>query len=260
MSADEAPEVMPPVTDLDDFTEYLCLLAYSDPFVGKTCLAGTGGEKMLIIATEEGTMTARRMGSKAKTVRVRTYKQLGGVVNALRRTGEYGGFRPEWVAVDTLGGMQHLIRTGVLLDPPDGKKRNIDTPQLQDYGTMMSRYKRMIHALNDDVPCNVLYLAHAQHVEDENGEPLVLPDIQGKWGTDDKTTAARWTMSTVHAYGALRLVKPKGAEETVRRWQFSTAKPYRGKDRYGVLAPYVDNPNLLDIEAKIIAANSPKEN
>jgi hypothetical protein len=247
---------LPPVTDLDEFTEYLCMLAYSDPFVGKTCLAGSGGEKMLIIATEEGTFTARRMGSKAKTVRVRSYKQIGAVVNQLRRTGAYQGFAPEWVAVDTLGGMQELIRTGVLLDPPNKKPRNIDQPELQDYGVMMSRYQRLIKAFKDDVPCHVLFLAHAQHIEDEDGNPLIMPDIQGKWGTNDKSTAARWTMSKVHAYGALRVVKPSKAEDSVRRWQFASAGPYRGKDRYGVLSPYVDNPNLKEIAARIIASNT----
>lgn len=246
----------PEITDLDAFTESINLLVYADPGTGKTVLSGTMDDGGLIVATEAGTISARRAGSKAKTVRVKTWRQFANLLNALRRTGEYKGYAPKWLAIDTLTELQNVMIAGILEDPPDGKPRTPDTMQIQDYGTAQGRFKRVIHALND-LPINVLYTCHAMRDEDEEGEPIILPDLSGKWGTNDSTTASRWTCGTVHSYGYLKVVKKDDKE--IRRWMFRRSGPYFGKDRYGVLAPYVDNPSIRDIEARIIASHSPKK-
>lgn len=243
----------PELTDLDSYTESINLAVFADPGVGKTVLGGTSNG--LIIATEAGTISAKRMGSKAKTVRIRDYKQFTAVLNSLRRDGTYGGYAPEWIVVDTITELQSMVMAGILADPPDGKPRNPDTPQIQDYGTVQGRFKRIVHALND-LPINVLYTAHAMRVEDEEGEPLIMPDLTGKWGTSDSTTASRWFCGTVHSFGYLKVVKVE--DKLIRRWGFRRSGPYLGKDRYGVLAPYVDSPDLLDIEKRIRASDSPK--
>lgn len=246
----------PEVTDLDSFTESINLNVYADPGAGKTVLTGTGGEKMLIIATEPGTISAKQMGSKAKTVRVRTYRQFATVLNSLRRTGTYKGFRPEWLGVDTLTELQAMMMVDIVENPFDGKPRNPDTPQIQDYGTAQGRFKKVVHALND-LPINVLYTTHTMRTEDEEGEPLLMPAISGKWGTNDPTTASQWFAGTVHSFGYLKVIKKD--DKLIRRWGFRRSGAYLGKDRYGVLAPYVDEPNLLEIEARIRAAtNTPK--
>lgn len=251
------PLALPPpeLTELDAYTESINLNVYADPGAGKTVLAGTGGEKMLIIATEPGTISARRMGSKAKTVRVRDYKQFATVLNALKRTGEYGGFKPEWLAVDTLTELQPMIMVDIVADPPDGKPRMPDTPQIQDYGTVAGRFRRVVKALND-LPINVLYTTHAMRTEDEEGEPLIMPDLNGKWGTNDPTTASRWFSGTVHSFGYLKVVKKE--DKLIRRWGFQRSGAYLGKDRYGVLAPFVNEPNLLEIAERIRESNTPK--
>lgn len=245
----------PALTDLDSFTESINLGVYADPGVGKTVLAGTSNG--LIIATEPGTISAKRQGSQAKTVRVQEYGQFAYVLNEIRRTGAYEGFAPEWIAIDTLTELQSMVMSGILADPPDGKPRNPDTPQIQDYGTVQGRFKRIVHALND-LPINVLYTAHAMRTEDEEGEPLIMPDLTGKWGTNDPTTASRWFCGTVHSFGYLKVVTKKD-EEPIRRWGFRRSGPYLGKDRYGVLTPYVDNPDLKEIAARIRASDTPKE-
>lgn len=256
MSEKKRPAVdMPEVTDLDALTESINLLAYGDPGVGKTVLASTMGEGGLIIATEAGTISGRRAGSKSKTVRIKEYRQFAAVLNSLRKDGTYGGFKPDWIAIDTLTELQHVLIAGILADPPDGKPRQPDTMQIQDYGTAQGRFKRVVHALND-LPIHVLYLCHAMRVEDEEGEPITLPDLSGKWGTNDSTTAARWVAGTVHSYGYLKVVKKE--DKDVRRWLFRRSGPYFGKDRYGVLAPYVDSPNIRTIEARILASNTPE--
>lgn len=245
----------PDVEELDSFTESINLLVYADPGAGKTVLAGTMGERGLIVSTEAGTISARRMGSKCKTVRVKTWPQFTAVLNALRRTGEYKGFAPDWLAIDTLTELQNIMIQGILADPPDGKPREPDTMQIQDYGTAQGRFKRVIHALND-LPINVLYTCHAMRGEDEEGEPMILPDLSGKWGTQDSTTASRWVAGTVHSYGYLKVVKKEGEE--VRRCLFRRSGPYFGKDRYGVLAPYVESPDIKAIEARILETHTPE--
>lgn len=247
---------MPPITSLADFTESINMLAYSDPGTGKTVLAGSIGEEGLIIATEAGTISAKRQGSKAQTQRVEDYRQFAAILNALRKGTlvlPTTGKPPKWVAVDTLTELQMMLQREI------ARKAHAESPQrdahildMRGHQDWQSTFMRIVHAMND-LPQNVLYTCHAMRSEDENGEPIILPDLKGKNGTDDPTTMSRFVSGTVHTYGYLKVKGP--VEAQYRRWLLQRSGPYFGKDRYGVLAPHVDNPDLLEIEGRIIASN-----
>lgn len=247
---------MPPITALDAYTESINLLAYADPGAGKTALAGTSGEEGLIIATEPGTISAKRLGSKALTQRVTEYPQFAAILNALRKGRlvlPTTGKPPKWVSVDTLTELQQMLQRHIAKtaheDSPQRDEHILDMRGHQDW---QSTFKRIVHAMND-LPQNVLYTCHAMRDEDENGDPIILPDLSGKNGTNDSTTMSRWVSGTVHAYGYLKVKQGESGE--YRRWLMTRSGPYFGKDRYGVLSPWVDNPNLLDIESRITASN-----
>lgn len=244
-----------PITALDAQTESINMLVYGDPGAGKTHLAGTIGERGLIIAVEPGTVSAARSGSKAKVAHPKTAKEFYELLTWLRN-GAAADF--EWIAIDTITELHALIWTGILSDAAGGKEN--DNARIQDYGTIQSRFKRVVRALND-LPCNVLYLAHAMNDEDEEGEPTILPDIPGKNGTNDQTTMSRWVCGTVHLYGYLKVTsrqvegeegaKPK--TRTTRRVICKRSGPYFGKDRYNIFGSAIVNPNMAAITAKINA-------
>lgn len=247
---------MPPITALVEFTESINLLAYADPGAGKTVLAGTMGPEGLIIATEAGTISAKRMGSESLTQRVTEYPQFAAILNALRK-GKLllptTGKSPRWVAVDTLTELQQMLQRHIAKTAhSESPQRDANILDMRGHQDWQSTFKRIVHAMND-LPQNVLYTCHAMRDEDEEGDPIILPDLSGKNGTNDSTTMSRWVAGTVHAYGYLK-VKRNG-DEQFRRWMMTRSGPYFGKDRYGVLSPYVDNPNLLEIESRINASN-----
>lgn len=236
---------MPPITDLDEFTESINMLVYADPGAGKTVLAGTMPNGT-IIATEPGTISAKRMGSKAKVMRVKEFDEFMAWLRWARRGGVKAG---EWWAVDTLTELQELVRTGILKEAHAANAaRDLDHMAIQDYMTWQIRFKKIVHAMND-LPCNILYTCHSMDSEDEEGERIVLPALSGKNGTSDPTTMAKWVAGTVHAYGYLKVGKKDGQE--YRKLMFRRQGPYFAKDRYGVLGT-IDEPNIANIEKLIL--------
>ena len=242
---------MPQPSSLDEFTESINLLAYGDPGAGKTALAGTIGEEGLIIALEPGTISAKRLGSKAQQVRCKTYAEFAMILNALRR-GTYlnpnTGKRFKWIAIDTLTELQQMMIRHIMEQAHKGNpKRSATLPDMPGHQEWQQTMKRVVHALAD-LPENVLFLCHAMKEEDEEGETYVLPDIAGKNGTNDPTTMSRYVCGIVHSYGYL---KKKNDKTEVRIWIFRPGVHIRAKDRYGVLVPRVEEPNIEAITALI---------
>lgn len=244
---------LPAISSLADFTESINGLVYADPGAGKTVLGGTTNG--LILATEAGTISAKRAGSKALVQPIPNWNALMEVVRRARR-GDTKYLDRDWWVIDTLTEAQNLLMRQILQDAHDeNKSRNLDQPQIQDWGIYQNQFKRVVKAIND-LPVNVLYLCHTMTDEDEEGNQVVLPAIQGKNGTNDPLTMSRWVCGTVHFYGYLK-VKHTGDKE-FRRLICKRSGPYFGKDRYGVLLPYVDDPNMLEIQ-KRIEDSMPKE-
>jgi hypothetical protein len=246
---------IPAITSLSNFTESINGLVYADPGAGKTVLGGTANNA-LILATEAGTISAKRSGSSARVVKVPTWNVFEEIVRRARR-GDERFLKPDWWIIDTLTEAQNLLMRQILEDAhEENKSRGIDTPQIQDWGVYQNRFKRVVKAIND-LPVNVLYLCHTMTDEDEEGNQVVLPAIQGKNGTNDPLTMSRWVCGTVHFYGYLK-VKHNGENE-FRRLICKRSGPYFGKDRYGVLLPYIDDPNMVDIEKRIVDSMPDKE-
>lgn len=245
---------MPPMQSLSNYTESTNMGVFADPGAGKTVLAGTSNG--LILSFEPGTVSAARMGSTAKAMNITTRNQFMAIMRWMRRGNEIEGYGKisdfDWLCIDTVTEMQYLLFRGILEDGVKEERNgaDIDVAQIQDYGKWQMIFKRCIKAIND-LPINVLYLAHAMRTEDEEGNPMCLPDLNGKNGTNDATTMSRWFCGTLHAYGYLKVRTVDGVDS--RRLLFKRSGPYFGKDRYGVLAPYVDNPDVLEMQKLILA-------
>lgn len=242
----------PKIESLSSFTESINGLVYSDPGTGKTVLGGTTPDA-LIIATEGGTISAKRHGSTADVARPATWNEFYELVRWGKNDGDPDH---KWWVIDTLTEAQSMLMTQLLVDGKAQRaSRDLDKPELQDWGIYQNRFKRVVKALNS-MPMNILYLAHSMADEDEEGEPIVLPAIGGKNGTNDPTTMSKWVCGTQEFYGHLKVRKVEGKE--VRRLILKRSGPYFGKDRYGIAGRngYIDKPNMADIYERIIAAQN----
>lgn len=248
----------PKITALDDFTESINLLVYGESGTGKTVLGGTAGPKGLIVATEPGTVSAARAGSKCKLTRVKDWEDFADLMTWLRTDPNGNARGVQWLIIDSLTELQDMCLRGIIKAGNAKKRREIiEKPEIQDYMVWQNRFKSTIHQLND-LPCNVLYICTSMDSENEDGDTILMPSLNGKNGTNDPTTMSKWVCGTVHAFGYLKVTEDDDKNE-FRQWIFKRTGPYYGKDRYGVLTPFVKNPNLQAIARKI-TGNTNKEN
>lgn len=246
----------PPIIDLEDFDESINIMLYGDSGVGKTVFAGSGDD-VLFLATEKGTISAKRQGSRAKVWPIEKWEDLQDAFLYLRD--EEHGYK--WVALDSATKMQHMALRWILDDAhAQNPSRDLDIPAIQDHQKWQNMFKRFVTNFCD-LPVNVIFTATTMRAEDEEGENIILPDLQGKgYGI------SQWVCAQMHVVAYIS-VKRKGKgddKETWRRIQTQTVPPYFGKDRYNCLGeynsngscvrPYLDNVTLTDIE-KLIASS-----
>lgn len=234
------------ITVLDDFDESVNMLVYGDSGVGKTVLAGTS-PNALFLATEHGVISAKRQGSKAKVWKCDSWDDIEAAYRWLLSNPDHGF---DWVVIDSLTEFQqHLLRWILDRAVKENASRDPDIPAIQDHQKWQNMYKRFVRQFND-LPVNMLYTATSFRKSDEEGDDLILPDILGKdYGM------SQWTCASMHVVGYLarRKVKSKGSAEAVevRRLLCEKTGPYFAKDRYDVLVPYVDSPNMPAIANRI---------
>ncbi len=244
------------ITALDDYVESKNLLVHADPGAGKTVLGGTA-PNALILATEKGTISAKRQGSTVALVDVRDHRRMRAVIADLRRGRLLlpTGLPPEWIVVDTLNRAQENLADDIMRSAhADNSQRSADILDMLGHQIWQSHFKKMVNALND-LDQNVLYLAHSSRIEDEEGDPLILPDIKGKNGTQDATTMSRWVCATVDLVGYLQVSKKTDRRQLMVRRE----GPYVAKDRYDAFPDgKIPDPNIADMAAAIDAALATK--
>lgn len=227
------------IIDLEDYTESKNILEYGDTGVGKTAQLGTLPGRVLLIATETGTVTIRRFmkryGLKPGKVKVWPVHKWDDLVEAYKYLAERAGDW-DWVAVDSATNMQQLALRAILNKAVvENPNRDEDIPAIQDHQKWQNMFKRFVTDFNE-LPVNVLWTATAMRREDQEGEDLTLPAIQGK----DYEIAA-WVCAQMHVvafYG--KKVQGKGDKAVlIRRLLFEGVPPYFAKDRYGVFPRFV---------------------
>jgi hypothetical protein len=131
--------------------------------------------------------------------------------------------------------MRKVIDDGMVINP----SRDPDTPQIQDWTPYYNKVERMIKAFNA-LEVNCLYTALQQDEEDEDGDKVVLPMMQGK-GTQYAKKVVSWMTSFGHMRVARRRIgkneddSPKYEEFRVIQWKAS--KTVMAKDRTRCLEP-----------------------
>lgn len=247
MSVDEFERGM---FDLDGATEFYNILVYGDSGCGKTVLAGTLPGRVLFLAGEPGYISAARMGAKGK---VRLIPDTATATAALSWL-EAGGARQfDWIVPEGIGTMQNKFLLGYAAEAFDAnpaKRAHRNLPDKPDYFNAQNFMKSWVSRLID-LPCNVLFTSHAMRPEDENGETLVYPGIQGK-GYE----VSNYIAGLMHGvwYMATRIVEMDGETRQTRRLLFQhyvdpvNETRYFAKDQTNTLGRFAtvrdqENPN-----------------
>lgn len=225
------------IIDLQDEDEYVNLLIYADSGVGKTVFCGSDEDVLFIAPEDNGTLSAKRFGSTAKKWKIHGWQDI---VDAYDWLADQDPIPFNWVILDSLTEMQqmcmrHILDEAVQMNPG----RDPDIPQLQDWQPYYIRVERLVKAFNS-LPVNVIYTALQQDEENEDGEKVVLPMMQGK-GTQYAKKVASWMTS----FGHMRVQRKKiGVDddgnaqyEEYRVIQWKASKTVMAKDRTRCLEP-----------------------
>lgn len=245
------------IVDLQDEDEYVNLLVYADSGVGKTVFGGSDDDVLFVAPEDNGTISAKRLGSTAKKWQIHGWTDIQASYKWLSSL-EVIPFN--WIVLDSLTEMQqmcmrHILEEGVRLNP----SRDPDVPQLQDWIPYFEKVRRMVKAFTN-LPVNCLFTALQQDEEDEDGNKVVLPMMQGK-GTQYAKQVASWMTS----FGQMRIAKRRAGQnadgtdkwEEVRVITWKNTKTVMAKDRTLSLEPQTINLSLKEIRELLEAGPKP---
>lgn len=225
------------IISLQEEDEYHNLLIYADSGVGKTVFAGSDDDVLFIAPEDNGTVSAKRFGSTAQKWKVNSWDDISAAYKWLLSL-ETIPFN--WVVLDSLTEMQDMCMRKILNEGAEiNPGRDPDVPQLQDWQPYFERFKRMVKSYND-LQVNMLYTALQMDEENEEGDKVVLPMMQGK-GTQYAKKVASWMTS----FGHMKVQRKKTGEdesgasvyEEYRVIQWKASKQVMAKDRTRVLEP-----------------------
>lgn len=168
------------IFELDGATEYQNWMIYGDSGCGKTGLAATVPGRIMFWAGEPGHIVAARQvkpGAKARLIPDTSTAVAAAAWMEDGHAAEY-----DWLIVDGIGTMMIKFLLGYAAEAFDAnpsKRAHRNLPDKPDYYNAQNFMKSWCARLID-LPVNVLFTCHAMRPEDETGETLVYPSIQGK--------------------------------------------------------------------------------
>lgn len=145
---------------------------------GKTSLLAFAkpGHTYIISTESGGPIAAKRAGASAKVFQAPVWGKVAGAVDWCDKHLSYG----DWVIMDSLTKMQVLMIRWILEEEKKQKgNRDLDVPAIQDYQKWQGYFKRFVDKLID-APYNVVLVCNDMIRSDEDGEEIVLPQIEGK--------------------------------------------------------------------------------
>ncbi len=170
------------VTTVSESPEFINMLVYGNPGVGKTVLAGSADavpelRPVLILDVEGGTFSIRERYPDVDVVRVQTWPDMQKVYDALyKMEHEY-----QTVVLDSLTEIQkfsmYRIMASVLKEHPD---RDPEVPSIREWGKNIEQIRRLVRAFRD-LPMNVVFTALAATDKDnKTGLVTTRPSLSGK--------------------------------------------------------------------------------
>lgn len=239
----------PVIISLNEVPSSKNVCVFGEAGVGKTVLGSTCPNVLMVIV-EIGTDSAVAQGAgDVKGIVIKRLQDFLNLVVWLRsHPGEY-----DWICVDNITKLQELMLRDILDKVHAANRaRDPDIPDVKEHQKWQLQFKKWVNQLNE-LPVNVLWLAHAMETEDKEGEPVIMPMLTGRNGTNDPTTMSKWFCGTVQLLGYLGV--PEDRDPETDPWSNSLVitryGPYIAKDRYDLGVPWIENPNMTEIDQMI---------
>lgn len=231
----------PMIQDIDDLVEPINILCHGDTGAGKTRL-WSRLPNVLILAIEDGVISAKRAGIKGKVWRCPHWPDIVEAYEWLRDNP--GVF--DWVLIDSITKAQslclrHIMDTVVRANP----SRDPHIPAQGDHFKWQLSVKQMVTDFND-LPENIVWLARSMNKESPDGDDIVVPLIEGK----DYGISA-WVMGEMGLVCYLKKDRAKDGK-TVRKLYTNEHAMYWCKDRYDTLPHVMQFTSEVGIASKIV--------
>lgn len=223
-----------------DVPPHFNLMIYGKSGVGKTRLAGSAYavpemRRVLYIDIEGGVLTLRKEFPGVERVRIKTWKEMQSVYDALFA----GGHGFSTVILDSLTEIQKFNMNEIMLKMMDekGDERDMDVPSLREWGKNLEQTRRFVRAFRD-LPMNVIFTALEREDKDRMNRPIKLPSLSGKMAQE---VAA---FLDIVLYYNIKEVTIDGEERQVRILQSAATESTVAKDRSGMLPPVLLDPDM----------------
>jgi len=241
---------------LEDFNESHNILVHSWPGQGKTVF-GAGAPNCSLVSAEPGQISAKRQGSKAGLVKLHDWPMAQDFLAKV----ESGDFQHrDWLVFDTLSTLQRKDMNDVVDNAHRANPAKIDPdiPAVQHYLKQQNSFTRWVERMVD-APINCLFLAHTMRIDDQQGDTLYLPSIQG--GADKGYPIANYICGLMNAVGYMEMRQiRKSSPDMARRilWQPTEQDgvKYIAKDQYDALGRFTDDWAMTDVIAAIEGSGS----
>jgi hypothetical protein len=245
------------ILELQSEDEFINLLVYGNSGIGKTVFGGSDEDVLFIAPEDNGTLSSKRMGSKALKWKIHGWSDI---VKSYEWLKSLETIPFNWIVLDSLTEMQQMCMRGILEEGVrNNPARDPDVPQLQDWIPYFEKVRRMVKSFCA-LEVNVLFTALEQDEENEEGDKVVLPMMQGK-GTQYAKQVASW----MDSFGRMTVGRRKSGEnedgtpqyEEVRLIQWKASKSVMAKDRTRCLEPRTVNLSLKEIRELLESGPKP---
>lgn len=235
------------ITSLQDagYTMRKKWLVYGGSGAGKTVMAGTCPDALLMTTEPEGAISAKVLGSTAQELKVATWEDWLSYMDWLERG--KGASEYDWICPDSLDELEELAWNSIMRQ--GGTARSIGGAFRQrsrnDYPLVWSAMKEQVDRLCR-LPTNVLITCKTMRVdvEDDDGEDTTLAmPLVGSPKRGDLSMKICGQMTLVGYYRKHRNEQNKVS----RRLHTEDSDRWLAKDRHDTFGPYVVRPNVVEM-------------
>jgi hypothetical protein len=250
-----------PVTAVAQRSDWVKMLIYGVPGVGKTMLSGSSDEvermrPVLFVDIEGGTKTIRDKYPDVEVLRVKdefdekgrlvktSWERLQDVYEDIRK----GVLPYKTYVIDSLTEGQKMSMYSVMTRTVKGDPtRDLDIPAQRDWGKSGEMVRRMVRAFRD-LDANVIFTAlEASDKDQQTGAVTITPSLPGKL----RYEISAFLDEVLYMYTKVE------KDGIIRRVLTQPTGKFIAKDRSGRLPQTMDDPSMAEIADLVL---DPKEN